>query len=531
MLKILVADDEGIAVEALKFIIENHLTEPYIFESAKTGRQVIEIAERLRPDIIFMDIQMPGINGVKAMQEIRKTNKDTIFIVVSAYETFDYAKDSIAIGVLEYLNKPIHKEKVTASLDRAIEIVKENQHRRAEELEIQEKLETVLPVIETGMIYSMLFQEDYSDDIENYTRLLGIEKNCGYIMVIRFGESVQKGKLTNSIGSAVKTGRSYEKIRSIIKEYTEGVVGAMMGNNVIVFVPEENTEDVYEERIALIDRIREMARILKAGTDSEYRIGIGSKKELHEIAESYHEALEAIRQSQSTVAHVKDYAIGCKYDEDYPIDTEKKLFAAVENGDRVSAAEEAERFFDWMKQCEAGTETDIQLKVLEFVLRAEKYAFEGGGMIYHFTSRTDYLQQVMGAGSLDEMCDWFVAKISEAAENVHAKKKESAIDIVEKAKKYIETEYKDISLDSIARDLDVSPYYFSKLFKEKTGENFIDYVTDYKIAKAKEMISANEKSMKEICMDIGYANPNYFSFIFKKKVGVSPSEYREGIRQ
>ncbi|MCR5791890.1 MAG: helix-turn-helix transcriptional regulator, partial [Lachnospiraceae bacterium] len=69
----------------------------------------------------------------------------------------------------------------------------------------------------------------------------------------------------------------------------------------------------------------------------------------------------------------------------------------------------------------------------------------------------------------------------------------------------------------------------SKLFKDKTGENFIEYLTDFKIEKAKEMIADQNKSMKEICLDIGYANPNYFSYIFKKKVGITPSEYRGGV--
>ncbi|MGN0351829.1 MAG: response regulator [Roseburia sp.] len=530
MLKIMIADDEGIVIEALKYIIEHHLEEPYMIESAKTGRQVIELAERYRPDIAFMDIQMPGINGVKAMQEIRKTNQDVLFIIVSAYEKFDYAKDAISIGVLDYLNKPINKDKVLEVLDRGIAQVKENQKRRADELEIQEKLETVLPVIETGMIYSILFQEDFSEEIENYCRLLGIQEKSGYIMVIRFGESVQSGKLTNSIGTAVKTQQSYEKLRGIVKEYTNGVVGAMMGNNVIVLVPAKKEGEEYETRIASIDKMREMARMLKQNIGGEFRIGMGSILSLEDMSASYHEALEALRTSKATVAHVKDLPIGCQYEGNYPIEVERKLFAAVENGDRTGAKEEAVRFFEWMEQnCEGNTE-DIRLKALEFVLWSEKIAYQSGGMTYRFLDRHTYLKEVLEAERMEELQSWFLQKIDCAAENVKAKKKESAHDLIDRAKKYISENYKDISLDVISRYLDISPYYFSKLFKEKTGANFIDYVTDYKLQKAKEMIQDNTKSMKEICMDIGYANPNYFSYIFKKKVGVTPSEYREGLQ-
>ena len=531
MLKIMIADDEGIVIEALKFIIENHFKDPYMIEVAKTGRQVIELAERYRPDVAFMDIQMPGISGIKAMQEIRKTNQNTIFIIVSAFEKFDYAKDAIGIGVLDYLNKPIVKERVIEVLERAAQMVYEKQKKRADELEIQEKLETVLPVIESGMIYSILFQEDLAEELAHYSSLLSLKTDHGYMMVVRFGESVKSGKLTNTIGTSVKSQPLSESIRETIKEYTGGVVGAVMGNSVIVFIPEDvkSGEDEYDSRIYVIDRMCEMVRTLKQKVGGEYRVGIGSVRAPEELGESYHEAIEALRVSMDTVAHAKDLPIGCQYEQDYPVEVERKIFAAVEIGDRTAATEAAKTFFEWMEVNAVGHEADVRLKVLEFALYAERIAYDSGGMTYHFLSRHTYLDEVSEGVSMAELKRWFLDKIGLAAENVLAKKKESAHSIVDQAKEYILKNYKDASLDSISRAFDISPYYFSKLFKEKTGENFIDYLTDFKIERAKELILENRKSMKEICIDIGYANPNYFSYIFKKNVGVTPSEYREGI--
>lgn len=529
MLKIMIADDEGIVIEALKFIIENNISKSYMIESAKTGRQAIELVERFRPDIAFMDIQMPGISGIKAMQEIRKHNQDTIFIIVSSFEKFDYAKDAIGIGVLDYLNKPINKEKVIEVLNQAIDLVEENQRKRADELEIQEKLETVLPIIEMGMINAVLFQEDLGDEMENYRNLLGLTCDSGYILILRFGENVHRGKFTNVIGTTVKTQPLYENLKSIVKEYTSGVVGSLMGNNVIVFIPEEMDTNEYDERIRAIDKMREMVRILKQQIGCEFRIGMGSVKPLKELSESYREALEAMRIGDTTVSHVKDLPIGCVFEKDYPAQTEKKIFIAVENGDRMATLEAASSFCDWMEANPDGSMEDIRIKALEFVLMAENIAYNSGGMTYRFLSRHTYLEEVNQARDFAAIKGWFLDKMSTAAENVKAKKKESAHDVIDQARKYIEDKYRDVSLDSISRDLDISPYYFSKLFKEKTGENFIDYLTDYKISKAKEMITKNEMSMKEICVEIGYANPNYFSYIFKKKVGVTPSEYREGL--
>ena len=122
-------------------------------------------------------------------------------------------------------------------------------------------------------------------------------------------------------------------------------------------------------------------------------------------------------------------------------------------------------------------------------------------------------------------------KMKAACRNVKGSRKESSLSVIEKAKSYINDHFqKDISLDEVSKEVNVSPYYFSKLFKEETGQNYIEYMTEIRINKAKELLSqGNETSMKEICISCGYQDPNYFSRIFKKTVGLTPTEYREGV--
>ena len=159
MYKIMIGDDEGIVIDALTFIINRHFKNMCIIESAKTGRSVIELAETMHPDIAFMDIQMPGINGIEAMKQIKKSNPNTIFIVISAYDKFDYAREALNIGALDYLNKPIDQKEIVEILEKAMKKVDGEREKRSRDLMIQEKLETVVPIIESGLIYSVLFQE------------------------------------------------------------------------------------------------------------------------------------------------------------------------------------------------------------------------------------------------------------------------------------------------------------------------------------------------------------------------------------
>ena len=159
MYKIMLADDEGIVIDSLKFIIQKEYGDDCRIEYAKTGRNVIELAERFRPDIAIMDIQMPGINGIDAMKEIRKTNDSMVFIVMSAYDKFDYAQEAIKLGAIEYITKPMDRNKMIAALNSAMAKVTEEKNRRSKDLLIKEKLEIVVPILENGLIYNILFHE------------------------------------------------------------------------------------------------------------------------------------------------------------------------------------------------------------------------------------------------------------------------------------------------------------------------------------------------------------------------------------
>lgn len=529
MYKIMLADDEGIVIDSLRYIIENNFGNLCSVEFAKTGRSVIELAESYRPDIAIMDIQMPGINGIEAMKEIKKFNASTIFIVISAYDKFDYAKEAINLGVLEYLNKPIDKECIVSVLKRAMETIDKDREKRSYDLLIREKMETVVPIIESGMIYTILFQEEYAQDSENYKNLLGIWENYGYMMVIEFGDEAEGTHLTNVVGAGVKIQAYYHDIKDIVKDYLDCIVGPIMANKIVVFVPFESPEADYNERIKVIEAAREIVQKLRQKTETEFKIGIGSVKELHSLAESYKEALNSLKAVTGSVAHVKDLPIGCAYEKDYPIQTEKAIFEYTQKGDVARVYEEASHFFEWMVEKYAENFIDIKLKVLEFVLWGEHLAYESGGMTYHFKSRTDYLPAVMNFSDLDGLREWFVTKLSEACRNVIAKKEEQSSSLISRAKSFINSHYKnDISLDDVSREIDISPYYFSKLFKEETGANFIEYVTNIRIEKAKALLSDTELSIKEICAEVGYQDPNYFSRIFKKNVGVTPTEFKEG---
>ncbi|MBP3233659.1 MAG: response regulator [Eubacterium sp.] len=527
MYRIMIADDEGIVLDSYTYMLNEEFGSDVIIETAKTGRSVIELAERFRPDIALMDIRMPGINGIDAIKEITKRNPGIIFIIISAYDKFGYAQEALSLGVIDYLNKPVDRQQFINTIYKAMSQVDVDREKRARELEILEKMETVTPIIENGLVYNLLFQDFYMDDIQNFKRLLEIDADYGYMIALVFGENQENGKLTNAVGTSVRIQNHLRDLREIVKSYVKGIIGDVMANKIAIFIPYKKKDCDYNERIEIIDNIRNMVRRLNQQLDATFRAGIGSIKTLDKQMISYNEALDSLATSEGSVVHSEDVAARVEYEEDYPVDRENGIFEAIKRGETDAAISSANQFFDWMVERYGEFESDIKLKTLEFVIRAESVAYKKGVTVYHFRSRGDYLQIINKTESYDKLRKWFIDKVYDASHSVKCRKENHSNVVIDKAQEYIMANYKnDISLDDVSRSVDISPYYFSKIFKESTGKTFIDYLTGLRIDKAKELLENTDLSMKEICSEVGYSNPNYFSRIFKKITGFSPTEYK-----
>lgn len=531
MYKLLLADDEGIVIESLKFIIDKEF--PGICETfeAKTGRRVIELADEVRPDIALMDIRMPGINGIDAMKEIRRTNPNIVFVVISAYDKFDYAKQALSLGVIDYVNKPFDRTQIATVLKKAMAEVDRVREQRSRELEVKEKLESIVPIIENGLIQDLLSHERYEENIKEYKKLLEIDEDYGLMLAIVGGDREPGGYMRGAVPASVKTQKNYEQVLLVISDNFKCITGSVMGNKIPVLIPCAQSSLAPEEYQKIVDSAKRAQEELSGALGIDFRIGIGSVKPMADMADSYSEALSVLATTKQTVAESIDLPEGCEYDTDYPLNIEKELFDAITSGDIRRSAEQASLFFDWMEKSSGGAMSDICLKVLEFVLWAERLAYGNGGHVYHFMSRSEYLPEINSMKSYDELRLWFLSHIERAVNMISAANAAKNEDVSGKAKKYIDQHYKeDISLDDLSGKYDISPFYFSKVFKTQTGVTFTDYLTGVRVAKARELLEGTSKSMKEICSEVGYSDPNYFSRIFKKHTGVTPTEYKEGKR-
>ena len=129
---------------------------------------------------------------------------------------------------------------------------------------------------------------------------------------------------------------------------------------------------------------------------------------------------------------------------------------------------------------------------------------------------------------MESLRSWFLDKTRDICTKMENSNEKEAVSVIDRAKEYIEENFRrDISLDDVSREVDISPYYFSTLFKQETGRNFIEHLTEIRLKNARDLLQNSQLSIKEICVQSGYSDPNYFSRIFKKYEGVTPSEFRE----
>lgn len=527
MYKILIVDDEPIAVQSVEFMLTKNLRNIKIAGTARSGKDAIEKAFETHPDIIIMDINMPGINGIDAMKQIRTSNPSVKFIVVSAFDYFDYAVESVALGVEEYLLKPVKEAKLIETVQKVLGHIENERKTIRTVLEQKERFEMVTPILENGFINSLCIFDENGEDLQNYCNLFDFSETSGYVMAIEFGQK-SEGEIKNKIGAGIHGQKMYEEYRSIIKSSCQCIVGPIMLNRIIVYVIEENERDEYEEKSEAIRLAQSIAnRITKIYPD--VYIGIGHfHKDLSDAKKSYHEALQSLQllsmsEDECQILHVDDILEKMQDGElDYESMFEKEVLAGITGGNITTTLLAFDNIFT--KMCEdnrldfKGVKNRCVNLIVGFAKRWENALGNYG----------DVLTKILESNNKNELHRICKRYIGEAASLITSVRQKKISSTIEKADEYMEKHFnEDISLEDIAKEVNLSSYYFSRFYKNETGINFSDKLSNIRIEKAKNYLLKTELSIKEVSFMVGYTDPNYFSKLFKKVTGCTASEYKK----
>ncbi|KKI89746.1 hypothetical protein WQ54_25725 [Bacillus sp. SA1-12] len=477
-MKIMIVDDEIIERKAMKKFIEESFTHIKVVGEAANGRVAIEQAKVNKPDVMIMDIHMPGIDGLEAIRQILQELPRTKFIMVSAYNSFEYAKEAMKQGVKEYILKPSNKQETFEAI---VRVEKEINEEKREMFETQK--------IAKQHIITAIMQNEQTGDIETMYKMHYPNAKMAFFQVITTSQPEMVSRLLTEKAPCL----------FIKKELRD--------KSAVLFITEKkSTNQVKADALTLA---RAICQALPASTT----IGIGSPfAQVEKLPISYQQALLASAQLKKD-SHVSyGYPVIEENAGDGTlIKLEKFLISEIQAGQLEQANDYFLLYYDYL--CKETDEKNIIPLLGEWGIRL-KHSLERQGVpirdlpVLEAKTKEDFLELIR------QFCEKIILQ---KVEN-HS---------VMMAKTYIHSHYKDsFSLEDVAEYVKLTPTYFTKVFKEQTKLTFIDYVTDYRIEKAKELLLHTKLSLKEIAYEVGYKDPNYFSRVFKKWTGCTPKQYR-----
>jgi two-component system, response regulator YesN len=508
MIQLLIVDDEQIERDGMKAIL--HKSFPSLdIQEARNGRMAIEMAEQLKPELILMDIKMPGMDGLEALEQIIAISPTTKFVMVTAYDTFDYMRQAIKLGATDYLLKPSKANDIVETVGKVLkEIVMEQKSRVTNERQ-QIVFQRTMAVIETDVVTQLLFEHVHEVHFDMLVEILDINTNNEvFVMNIRMPAGAEH------LYSTVK-----EKVRRI----GFSLVGALYENQLPVVVFRNGEASFRSQAVKLA---REVLSVKKLYDQAGWYIGIGNVyPTLAEVKKSYHEALIATMEKASLALyqfHSEVKFVEEASDEQKLKELKKEIRDHIRLGHWDKVRTEVMSVIQMLEN--KGTNVmQAQQRVLEVLWVVSSIlgaiGMETNTPLYSFQT-PDYRQLRAETGQLlDQMKELYI--------NYY---KRLEADNMEQIKQYIMAHsHEEISLDTLGTKMGLSPIYISKMFKEKLGINYIDFLTECRIEKAKNLMNDPNRSIKEIAIEVGYHEPNYFSKVFKKIVHVSPREYQNTI--
>lgn len=528
MYRALLADDEALEREGLRIILDKNFNNQFDIYEATNGREAIEKAYEIKPDIIIMDIKMPGISGIEAIAEIRKRLSNVKIIVLSAYDSFSYAKEAVNLNVFEYLLKPIKRSTIIECIERAIRLQDKEREKIQNELKLKEKLSSVIPYIENEMVGSIILGDIDKTDILQNMNLINFKYNKGFCLVFSYESSSLK-KIQDQIEKNYIKKRIENKIRESLKKNFDCIVSKGVLNNIVGVIRIDDELDTYKLRSLSIDFAREVTCKIENETNVIMKAGIGNEYEgLESSSKSYKEALIALKVNSPSrkVNHFADISIGNIYNEEYPFEKENALAEKINMGLLGESQELYKEIIDWIFSAYSDNKKK-KTKIIELAIVINRVVRSKLQSLDIRDSINAYMDYDDTDKDLSQLKNRILKDLTVAIDDINNNREKEMDSIIIGAKKYIKENYnKDLSLEEVAHNMAVSPYYFSKLFKKKTGENFIDYVTKVRIKKAQGLLRETGKSIKMIAHCVGYNDPNYFSRVFKKITGMSPREFK-----
>lgn len=533
MLKVFLVEDEFVVREGIKNNIDWKSHGYEFCGEASDGELAFPMIQKLKPDIVITDIRMPFMDGLELSKLIKKELPWIEIIILSGYEEFEYAKEGIKIGIAQYLLKPINGDDLLKEVDAvAVKIEEKRKEREIREQYMKEMEENFLKERKDFFQYLVTGSKSVAELLEIADRLdIDISSMWYNIILIK----------TQSMNHAHdEFSNSVIEIEQNLKEFDDEAHLLVFDRNLegkALLFKADSKEELEQIQSDYLDRMKEM---LKDYGHVRYFGGIGMPvNRLRELPSSFEKASHAfahrylVKESMILNSEEMDQGVYLEKDEFNisnvnPKQIDRgKIREFLKVGDSEEAIYFVEEFFKDLSSNAMKSNIfrqyitmDAYFCVVDFLegLQIQRDEIEpldvNSGILQSEKSAMEYVVRI-------------IKKALELRERTASNRYG---DIVDEVMRYIENNYADeeLSLNLLASHVNFSPNHLSMIFSQQTGQTFIKYLTDYRMNKAKELLRCTGKRSSVISMEVGYKDPHYFSYLFKKTQGMTPTQYRGG---
>ncbi|MCR5734159.1 MAG: response regulator [Lachnospiraceae bacterium] len=530
---VLLVDDEELVFQIMMKKVDWASMGFEIAGFANNGIEALEMAQEMCPDVVMTDIKMPYMDGLTLGKKLKGQYPNIKVIILSGFDEFEYAKEAVRMEAEEYLLKPINVSELTRVFTRIREILdKENDERRSVKM-LKEHYLKSLPILRESFYISLLEGRLKEEDIEKYAPDYQVELKGG-----RFVVSVLKISYRGEDGVEpdVTPFMLTLSIKQLVEEQLRGKQESkvLMYRGDIVVITELSDEESINDFTDMMDRICKLAyrtdkvkvtagigtvctkpsslRVSYRGarTAASYRFSYGDMRAIN-IAEIDVDSVSGLdNTADESIRRIVKHMRRPESDE---------LKYVIESF--VSGIEESH-----MPLSEYRTLTmRILVALMDFM---RDYHIDPGAVFEEGSDLTTIIQRLESTDSLRSFLSNSCLKLQDM---VSDRRNSASLSFVTKAEDFVKANYadKDISIEMVCSALNVSAAYFSTVFKKTTGKTFINYLTEYRMEKAVELLETTDGKTYEIADMVGYADPNYFSYVFKKQFGVSPVKYKQNL--
>lgn len=533
MLKVFLAEDEFIIREGIKNNIDWQAHGYEFCGEASDGELAFPLIQKTRPDILITDIKMPFVDGLALSRLVKKELPETEIIILSGYEEFDYAKEAIQIGVARYLLKPINGETLLQEIDSVAEIILGKQKEKEIREKYQKEMEENSLRDQMDLFQHLVTGDCSMEELLSVADKLDLKIMAPWYSIVLLKIQSMKHDYEEYSGSIVVVDERIAKLAE--PEHVLIFDRALEGRAFLFKADSEDELLAYQK-----EYLGDVKEVLSGYANLRYFGGIGTPvNRLREIPASFEDASHAF-------AHRYLVAESCILDSSLLM----QEGAAEQEDFRISAVNPEQ--IDRAKMQEflrTGDLDEVVYFVDEFFGKLDGGAMKSRIFRQYITmdayfSIVDFLKGLGLQKDEIEAPDQdssilqdeksamnYIVRIMEKALVLREKKASSRYeDVVSEVIHYIEDNYaqEELSLNLLASHVNFSPNHLSMIFSQQTGQTLIRYLTDYRMNRAKELLRCSSKKSSVISMEVGYKDPHYFSYLFKKTQGMTPTQYRGG---